>query len=182
MEAKLCCTCKITKNLTDFSKNKNNRDGYNGYCKSCRREYHRRHQLNYLANNPNARLSHKLRCRINHILNGNIRSSATAEIIGTDHETFLEWISYQFTPDMHFGNYGTVWNFDHLLPLSHFNLLDENELKKAMNWRNLQPIIVIKNSEKFNTVDLDLAIAQEIKAEYFLEMLELNKIDPPQIL
>jgi hypothetical protein len=189
MAAKLCCTCKITKNLTDFSKNRSKSDGYNNYCKPCGSDYHRRNRVhmnelmvNRRVNNPNARIRHNLRVKINHILSKNARSNATAEMLGIDHETFIEWIYYQFTPEMDFGNYGTIWNFDHVTPLSKFNLLDEAELKKAMNWRNIQPIIAVKNNEKYNHIDLDLSIAQEIKAEYFLEMLELNKIDPPQIL
>jgi hypothetical protein len=186
METKLCCICKITKNLTEFSKNRSRRDGHNTFCKSCGSDYHRNHRDHYnelavtrRANNPTARISNKLRLRINAILTKNVKSSATADIIGIDQETFLEWISYQFTPEMNYGNYGTIWNFDHIIPMSHFNLLDETELKKCMHFTNIQPILVIKNREKFNHIDLDLSIAQEVKAEYFLEMLELNRIDPP---
>jgi hypothetical protein len=186
MATRICSKCQIEKNLTEFTKNKTQPAGRNYYCKPCTQVYKRenREHLNELEvnrriNNPNSRISHNLRSKISNIISKNHRSNATAEMLGIDHETFIEWISYQFTPDMNFGNYGTVWNFDHLIPLSKFNLLDEAELKRAMNWRNIQPIIVIKNHEKYNHIDLDLAIAQEIKSEYFLETLELNRIDPP---
>jgi hypothetical protein len=35
---KVCCKCKIPKDLTEFSKNKNMEDGFQKYCKSCKKE------------------------------------------------------------------------------------------------------------------------------------------------
>lgn len=38
---KTCCRCKNEKDLDDFGKNKNNKDGYQYQCKVCRNEMHR---------------------------------------------------------------------------------------------------------------------------------------------
>jgi hypothetical protein len=37
---KVCTKCKIKKELTEFSKDKNSKDGYYYSCKSCCKEYH----------------------------------------------------------------------------------------------------------------------------------------------
>jgi hypothetical protein len=52
---KTCTKCKETKNLSEFNKSKNNKDGLNAWCRICNNEYSRewakknkeRHQRNY---------------------------------------------------------------------------------------------------------------------------------------
>lgn len=36
---KKCSTCKIEKDITEYSKNKSNKDGYSYECKSCKKQY-----------------------------------------------------------------------------------------------------------------------------------------------
>ena len=36
---KTCTTCKIEKQLIDFSKNKSHKDGYSSQCKECVKQY-----------------------------------------------------------------------------------------------------------------------------------------------
>ena len=69
-------------------------------------------------------------------------------------------------------NYGSVWHHDHVLPISSFNLLDEEELHKAMNWINIRPCTPLKNIQKSNKIDPWLYVMQEVKADYFLKHLE----------
>ena len=58
---------------------------------------------------------------------------------------------------------------DHVLPISSFNLLDEEELHKAMNWINIRPLSPFKNIQKSNKIDPWLYVMQEVKAHYFLK-------------
>lgn len=46
MPTKICYTCKKEKDISNFNKNKRNRDGLNGTCKSCQVEYARKHRAN----------------------------------------------------------------------------------------------------------------------------------------
>ena len=69
-------------------------------------------------------------------------------------------------------NYGSVWHHDHVLPISSFNLLDEEELFKAMNWKNIRPLPPLKNIQKSNKIDRWLYVMQEVKADYFIKHLE----------
>lgn len=43
MEQKVCVKCKVPKDLGDFNKKKNAKDGYNAYCKICNKEYLKEH-------------------------------------------------------------------------------------------------------------------------------------------
>lgn len=38
---KICCTCKLSKNLTEFRKDKSKVDGYRHECKECSKLYHK---------------------------------------------------------------------------------------------------------------------------------------------
>jgi hypothetical protein len=39
MVSKKCTTCKITKEITEFNKNKSTNDGFHSQCKECLKEY-----------------------------------------------------------------------------------------------------------------------------------------------
>jgi hypothetical protein len=106
--------------------------------------------------------------RLNNMIRQGDRSSRTAEIIGTCHQDFLDWIEFQFTESMNWENYGTVWCFEHCYPLPAFNLTYEEELKKAMHWVNIRPFCKIRNSEKCAQIDPWLTVFQQIKAKRFL--------------
>ena len=63
-------------------------------------------------------------------------------------------------------NYGTVWQIDHCLPITSFNLLDENDMKKCFNWFNLRPMSS-ENNSKNDKIDHYLYLCQDVKAKYF---------------
>ena len=69
-------------------------------------------------------------------------------------------------------NYGSTWCHDHVLPISSFNLLEEGELQKAMNWKNIRPMQPLKNIKKSNKIDRWLYVMQEVKAHYFIKHFE----------
>ena len=90
--------------------------------------------------------------------------------IGIGLKTFTKWIEFQFEEGMTVDNYGSVWYLDFVLPISSFNLLDEKELEKAMNWMNICPVLLEKNMQKANKID------RGEKAYDFIKYLEeINK-------
>ena len=67
-------------------------------------------------------------------------------------------------------NYGSVWQIDHCLPITSFNLLDENDMKKCFNWINLRPMYSNKNISKGSKIDNRLYLMQEVKAKFFMKL------------
>ena len=67
-------------------------------------------------------------------------------------------------------NYGSVWQIVHCLPITSFNLLNENDKKKCLNWINLRPMYSNENNSKNNKIDQYLYLLQQIKAKYFLKL------------
>ena len=71
---------------------------------------------------------------------------------------------------MSLENYGKIWCLDHCLPLSKFNLSNENELNKYTNWVNIRPMYIKDNIVKGDKIDYRLYLLQQIKAKYFLKL------------
>ena len=56
---------------------------------------------------------------------------------------------------MTWKNYGTEWEIDHIIPLSTFNLSDENQVCRAVHYINLQPLWIEDNSSKRDSLTWD---------------------------
>ena len=54
---------------------------------------------------------------------------------------------------MTFDNYGEYWTIDHVYPCCEYDLTIEDNIYQCFNWRNLRPLIKIKNYEKTNKID-----------------------------
>lgn len=81
------------------------------------------------------------------------------------------WVEFQFTSEMNWDNYGTYWNFDHIIPYDNFDLTIKEEQHKCCHWSNIQPLEYSKNSGKKNKIDEELIdkkkkLAQKFKQEF----------------
>ena len=56
------------------------------------------------------------------------------------HKFLKKWIHCQLYGDMTIEDFGSVWSIDYCIPISSFNLLDENEMRKCFGWVNLRPV------------------------------------------
>ena len=90
------------------------------------------------------------------------------ELIGCTKEFLKNWIQFQLYGDMTVENYGKIWQLDHTIPISSFDLSNQNEKRKCFFWWNLRPMYVRDNFIKGNKKDMWLYSLQEIKARYFL--------------
>ena len=75
----------------------------------------------------------------------------TFDYIGCDYDTARRHIEIQWRGGMNWENHGAVWEIDHIRPLASFNLLDENQLKQANHYTNLQPLFIHENRSKSDT-------------------------------
>lgn len=82
------------------------------------------------------------------------RKTSYAELIGCDLAFFKKWMEYRFDEKMCWENFGKVWQIDHILPLSLFDMTNELDKKVCFHWTNLQPLNSIENRSKSNKLQL----------------------------
>lgn len=140
------------------------------------KEYYKEHYVKnkdkYLENNQKWRKDHKdennekerIRRSLdeNHRIKKNLRrrlyncikkDRPTMEYIGCDLDFLKKWLSYRFTDEMTFQNYGPYWHIDHVIPCSKFDLENEDEIKNCFVWYNLQPLEGNLNLSKNNNMN-----------------------------
>lgn len=73
----------------------------------------------------------------------------------TYNEVFIyNWFSKRFTDGMNWGNYGTYWVVDHVIPMCLFDYTNNKHIDICINWRNLQPLLLSVNRQKHMNVDM----------------------------
>lgn len=129
-----------------------NRDKYENENKDRLRAARRKWENNRLAEDINYRLHKTLAGRIRHELNGrNKRNNRTEQLIGCTIDELKIHIQNQFQDGMTWGNWKTNgWHVDHNIPLSWFNLENENCRKIAFSYKNMQPLWGVDNIRKKN--------------------------------
>lgn len=104
------------------------------------------------------------------------KTKRTMEYLGCSREEYIKWLCYNDN-NYTLENHGKVWHIDHVIPLSHFNIMDDNNKTVAFNWRNTMALSAQENLKKNNKI-----IPQQI--EKHLQRLTKyhneNKIEFPQ--
>lgn len=108
----------------------------------------RRWQKEKLSTDLQFRLKASLRSRLNKALRGRVKSGSAVRDLGCTVSELLAWLEAKFSPDMTWGNYGSVWTLDHIRPLSAFDLSDRAQLLVACHYTNLQPMLSAENIRK----------------------------------
>ncbi|HMC99826.1 MAG TPA: hypothetical protein VKH37_06730 [Ferruginibacter sp.] len=107
-------------------------------------------------------------------------SAAYGYYFGTSPEIFQQWIENQFTSDLTWENFGTRWQFDHVVPVSYFDLANEDDLLLCWNFLNVRVEAIGPNKGLSQRVDV-LAAHAYFKAlhertNYSFCLKMLNKI------
>ena len=53
-------------------------------------------------------------------------------------EEFRKWIEIQFSGELSWDNFGTSWQFDHIVPIAYFDFKVENDLLLCWNFINIR--------------------------------------------
>lgn len=80
------------------------------------------------------------------------------ENIGCSSDFLRLWMEYnfQYKNDMSFENHGTYWHLDHVIPISKWDIYNNEEHKrKCFHWTNISPLECTKNISKKNKIDLE---------------------------
>lgn len=127
---KICKYCNKVTAKKDFRKNRLK-------CKNCERD----EPLSKLIRGQRSRILASLHRKTKH----------TIEYLGCNCSEYLQWIMDN-NDNYTIENHGSGWHIDHVIPVSKFNLDDEEEQQLAFNWRNTTPLSKKENLSKNNKV------------------------------
>jgi hypothetical protein len=153
---KKCKYCENIKNKLCFRNNRLK-------CKDCERD------------EPLEKLKRLIRSRIISALYS--KNKHTIEYLGCNIPEYLNWL-LKYEPKYTLENRGSEWHIDHVIPLSKFNLENEEQQLIAFNWRNTMPLSPSDNLKKNNKI-IKSQVEQHYKklVEYHTE----NKLELPQV-
>ena len=164
---KVCNTCKVEKDVSDYTSNSKNKDGLMASCNECRnkaaRKRNRAKNYQYYIDRYHEDLEYKLamilRTRLGHAIKNKQKRGSAVKDLGCNISELKKYLESQFYPnpktgeEMIWENWSRDgWHIDHKIPLSSFNLEDREEFKKACHFSNLQPLWAEENLRKGNKV------------------------------
>jgi len=153
-------------------------------CLDCRRSHQNEYtKKDFVKERKRIKRQTNITCKFKHLQSNRIRSSLiykskkTIEYLGCNAEQYFDWLSYSFIDGLCFENHGKEWHIDHVIPLSQFNLENEEEQLIAFNWRNTMPLSCQENLKKNNKI-----IKSQIE-QHYKKLIEYHKeknIEMPQ--
>lgn len=111
-----------------------------------------KYQKEKKENNLNYRIIFNMRNRLNKFYTGK-RKGHMSDYINCSYEDLKKHILSQLTGEMTEENYGLIWEIDHILPCSSFDLTKEENIHKCFHYTNLQPLLISENRSKNAKLD-----------------------------
>jgi hypothetical protein len=191
---KICNECNLQKNKCDFYNQLYSTDGIGTICIECDKIRHKNwniknptkkaeyRSIEYFKNykvrreaNPQFKLSGNIRNRIRMALKRQESSKFknTFKLIDCSPYLLKMWLEFQFDESMNWGNYGTYWEIDHIIPCDFFDLKNIEDQLKCFNWRNCRPLESIKNRIKNSKIQPLQIHLQEIKVRYYERHIQI---------
>ena len=124
-------------------------------CRTCERD------------DPLDKFKRGVRSRIYIALNHD-KQMNTIKYLGTSSAEYIQWILHN-DQNYTLENRGKVWHIDHVIPLSRFDLTDEQQQFIAFNWRNTMPLAAKENLSKNHKI-----IPSQIE-QHYRHLLEYHK-------
>jgi len=148
-DVKKCNTCLEIKPKIDFYPDKKAPHGLQNKCINCVKAYNkingykperdRRYQNEKRKNNINYQLKDVIGTSINYHLHHR-KQDKTLNYLGCNINELKVHLKKQFLPEMNWGNYGKIWEIDHIVPVSSFDFTIKDNIFKCWNFNNLQPL------------------------------------------
>lgn len=101
-----------------------------------------------LLNLPNKKRKIYLRTKVWKWFKHGLHPHSAARLVGCSRTRFRQHIASQFQPGMTFENYAEVWQLDHIMPCSKFDLRREDHRKLCFHFTNYQPLFCRTNKKK----------------------------------
>jgi hypothetical protein len=116
-----------------------------------RRELYNLARARRIANNPHFRTINSLRSRFRKFITKG-QSQSVRRLLGCSIEDFKKHLESQFTKKMNWGNYGSYWHIDHIMPCSSFDHTDERQISICWHYTNMRPLEAVENMRKGNAI------------------------------
>lgn len=155
----------INRNLKYYRENKEEglkkrREYYQSHKKQFE-EYYQIHKDQYLENenirrkDPKYRLNQNISRAIRHSLKNGKNGLNWEKPVGYTLDDLVKHLERQFTPEMSWNNYGSIWEIDHIIPKSIFNFdnIGQLDFKRCWALSNLRPLEKYKNRQKHSRID-----------------------------
>jgi hypothetical protein len=158
IENKKCKYCNEIKHKDRFRHNRLK-------CKDCERD------------EPSEKFKRYVRTRIYNCLRYKNKIKHSIEYLGCSSDEYFKWI-FNYNNSYKLDNHGKEWHIDHVIPLSKFDLNNEDEQLVAFNWRNTMPLSCNENLSKNNRI-----LKEQIELHYkkITEYHTKNNIELPQV-
>lgn len=158
VDNKLCKYCSKIKHNDRFRHNRMK-------CKDCERD------------EPVEKFKRYVRTRIYTCLRHKNKTKHSIEYLGCSSDRYFDWM-FSYDNNYQLDNHGKDWHIDHVIPLSIFDLNDENQQLLAFNWRNTMPLSRKENLSKNKKI-----IKEQIELHYkkLVEYHSEKKLELPQV-
>lgn len=90
----------------------------------------------------------------------------TEKMIGCTIEQLCKHIESKFKRGMTWENHGTRWHIDHIIPMAHFDLIEESQLLASCHYTNMQPMWAEDNLAKSDKLERDTQMHLRICATH----------------
>jgi len=88
-------------------------------------------------------------CRIwSSLKNKSKKHLKTEQYLGCDIESYKQYLEQHFLPEMNWGNYGILWEIDHIKGCCKFDLTKIEEQKRCFHFLNTKPMFKTTNLAK----------------------------------
>jgi hypothetical protein len=152
-----------------------NRKKVKKFASKNREKINKKRRENY-KNDENLQLKNKYRKETYMLfLKKNVKYSS---LIGCSSNFFRKWIKSQLHSTMNIHNYGIIWELDHVIAVSSFNLKNKNQVKLCYHWENVRPCFCFHNKQKKNSFCIDQILIQELKTYNYKKSLTKDLLPP----
>lgn len=104
-------------------------------------------------NDPEHKLKHILRVRIQKALRLNCKKTSSTELLGCNISEYKLYLESKFTDGMNWENYGRKgWHIDHIIPCDSFDMSDPEQQKQCFHYTNTQPLWWEDNLKKHTKI------------------------------
>ena len=104
---------------------------------------------------PAYKITESCKARIHSVLNG-YKGMTSSDLLNCTRQQLLDWLEYNWSDGMTWENHGNgegKWHIDHVVPISFFNVENEEEQLMCFHWSNLRPLYGSDNISKWNSVN-----------------------------